>query len=183
MSRVYTRKGDDGTTSLAGGTRVSKTHPRIAAYGKADELISWIGVVKSYLALPECTGLSWLNEPLILIQSRLMTIAGVLATEVPDPKWATTLAEATTHLEASIDQIQLHIPAFKSFILPGSPSVSAFTHVARTVCRETERLVAALGTDIVFPEVIIYLNRLSDYLFVLARYMCTNTGNKEDFFL
>ncbi len=183
MSNVYTRKGDDGTTSLAGGTRVSKTHPRIAAYGKADELISWIGVVRSYLTLPEYTDLSGLNETFLSIQSRLMTIAGLLATETPDPKWAATLAEDTTRLEASIDEIQLHIPAFKSFILPGSPSVSAFTHVARTVCRETERLVAALGPDIVFPEVIIYLNRLSDYLFVLARYICTNTGSKEDIFL
>jgi cob(I)alamin adenosyltransferase len=112
-----------------------------------------------------------------------MTIAGVLAAEVPDPKWATTLAEATTHLEASIDQIQLHIPAFKSFILPGSPSVSAFTHVRAPYAEKPNGWLRLLAQILFSPKFIIYLNRLSDYLFVLARYMCTITGSKEDFFL
>lgn len=166
--KIYTKTGDKGSTSLFGGKRVSKADIRIDAYGTVDELNSWIGVVRD-----QEVNVSR-QDILLGIQDRLFTIGSSLATEPGNTKVKIpSLAEDDIlTLEKEIDSMEALLPPLKSFILPGGhPSVS-FTHVARTTCRRAERIVISLNQDeAVDPLIIKYLNRLSDYLFVLARKM------------
>lgn len=164
--KIYTKKGDKGQTSLIGGTRVAKHHLRIDAYGTVDELNSYIGLI---------TDQSFDKHTQILlkeIQDRLFTIGSSLAADpvkskmkIPDLK-----DEDVVLLEKEIDKMNEGLPELRFFILPGGHQLVSFCHIARCVCRRAERLAVKLKeTDFVADLVIIYLNRLSDYLFVLAR--------------
>lgn len=160
--KIYTKTGDKGTTSLIGGTKVLKSDLRIEAYGTVDELSSWIGLCKDLL-----------NEKSLLqeIQDRLFTINASLAC---DPQKETKLAipdlkeEDITLLEQEMDRMNETIPPLKSFVLPGGHPTLSQLHITRCVCRRAERCCVRL--EEVEPIIIKYINRLSDYLFVLARY-------------
>lgn len=174
--KIYTKTGDKGTTALLGGTRVSKSHSRIEAYGTIDELNSYIGLV----------GDQEINEKrrqeLKEIQDRLFTIGSSLASDpgkskvkIPD-----LLESDVEWLEGLIDQMNISLPEMRFFILPGGHSSVSFCHVARCVCRRAERQVITLSDlDYVAPLVIKYVNRLSDYLFTLCRMMSMELGIEE----
>jgi len=168
--KIYTKTGDKGTTSLIGGTKVSKSHLRIESYGTVDELNSWIGVISDH-----CSNVITKNN-LKEVQDRLFTIGSSLACD-PDkePKLKIPdLHESDVQLlEKEMDRMDEQLPEMKSFVLPGGAPVVSFAHVARCVCRRAERLCVHLQADNleVEPLVIKYLNRLSDYLFVVARYL------------
>jgi cob(I)alamin adenosyltransferase len=168
--RIYTKTGDKGTTSLIGGTKVSKSHVRIESYGTVDELNSWIGVVGD--AIVDAATKSTLRE----IQDRLFTIGSSLACDgdkEPRLKLPDLHNEDVTFLESEIDRMNEALPPMRSFILPGGATAVSFAHVARCVCRRAERICVSMqdtGRE-VEPLVIIYLNRLSDYLFTVARYI------------
>ncbi|MEO6537957.1 MAG: cob(I)yrinic acid a,c-diamide adenosyltransferase [Ferruginibacter sp.] len=169
-SKIYTKTGDLGKTSLIGGTKVLKSHLRIESYGTIDELNSYIGLASDHMK-DELPGKDFLKE----IQDRLFTIGAALACDpekeplmkIPDLKDADIIL-----LENEIDKMQEELPEMKSFILPGGHIAVSTTHVARCVCRRAERVCVHLQQENLFvdPLVIKYLNRLSDYLFVLARY-------------
>jgi cob(I)alamin adenosyltransferase len=164
--KVYTKTGDKGQTSLIGGTRVPKHHIRIESYGTVDELNSHIGLIRDQ-HLDQHT-----IETLIEIQDRLFTIGSSLASDpgkskmkIPDLK-----EEDVTLLEKEMDKMDESLPEMKSFVLPGGHPTVSYCHIARCVCRRAERLVIHLSeSEEVVPLVIKYLNRLSDYLFVLSR--------------
>jgi cob(I)alamin adenosyltransferase len=166
--KIYTKTGDEGTTALFGGKRVSKADLRIESYGTIDELNSWIGVLRDQEINKTRQGV------LVAVQDRLFTIGSILATDPENKKVkipGLTSADVTL-LEKEIDGIDASIPPLKSFVLPGGHSSVSFGHVARTVCRRAERLVIALNAvEKVEPLVIVYMNRLSDYLFMLCRQM------------
>jgi cob(I)alamin adenosyltransferase len=171
--KIYTRKGDKGETSLFGGARLPKDHIRIEAYGTVDELNSQLGVAMGFLENEEL--LTFLQD----IQSRLFDLGAILASDpskendhVPKMKQA-----SIDVLEEAIDRMNAVLPELKHFILPSGHAIVAACHVARTVCRRAERATVRLAHDEMVPElVLVYLNRLSDYLFVLARYL----GNEFD---
>lgn len=174
--KIYTKTGDEGTTALFGGKRVPKSELRIDAYGTVDELNSWIGMLRDQPVNKIRT------EELVEIQDRLFTIGSILATEPGNTKVkipVLTTADVN-FLERRIDAMEANLEPMKSFVLPGGhPSVS-YGHVARTVCRRAERLIVALDqTATVNAMVIQYMNRLSDYLFVLCRYMTKELGAPE----
>lgn len=178
-STLYTRTGDLGTTSLVDGSRVSKSSPRLEAYGTVDELNSWMGVLATDSQLPaDC-------RPLILIiQNRLFDLGAYLATPLPAdglmPQAATLDRQAISAIEAEIDRLDDAVPALRKFVLPGGTQLSAWCHVARTVCRRAERHCIALAADTyVDSNVIRYINRLSDYLFILSRYVNLRAGIAE----
>jgi len=168
MSKIYTRTGDNGTTSLVGGKRVSKTDPRLDAYGTIDELNSFIGLMLSTMDSkaenPE--NIRW-------IQQKLFNIGGCLATDTSAfelPESCKVQAQDVERIEHMIDAVQEGLPQQRSFILPGGTQAASYAHVARTVCRRAERLILALPDEAKAPsELLQYVNRLSDYLFVLAR--------------
>lgn len=167
LSRIYTKTGDDGTTGLGDGSRVSKTDPRVAAYGSVDELNSVLGLL---LTLPQAEG-----ELLTLVQNDLFDVGADLC--VPpsgDEKLEARLRvqpAQTKRLEDAIDRLNADLAPLTSFVLPGGSPAAAWCHLARTVCRRAERDVIALHQSgaAVNAEVVAYLNRLSDLLFVLAR--------------
>lgn len=164
--KIYTKGGDKGKTSLLGGTRVSKAHLRIDAYGNVDELNSWIGVLRDH---QENTSRNLL---FIEIQDRLFTLGSNLAKEPGESRIAIpNIAESDVErLEKVIDEMNSSLPPMKNFVLPGGHPLVSFAHVARTVCRRAERGVVALQEHEEVNELIImYLNRLSDYLFMLSR--------------
>lgn len=170
--KIYTKTGDLGETALYGGKRLSKADIKIESYGTIDELNSTIGVVVALLA--EKNLLNEIISQLINIQSRLFDIGTHLAAE--QGKANLILPEITyfeiESLENQIDIWDAEMPKLKNFILPGGNIIAAHTHIARTVCRRAERLVVLLNQqENVNPIIIQYLNRLSDYLFVLARYI------------
>ena len=174
--KIYTKKGDTGTTQLIGGTRVPKHHLRIESYGTVDELNSWIGLVGDNLT--DAHQQAVLKE----VQDRLFTIGALLASDpeksrmkVPD------LHESDVELlEREIDEMNTHLPEMKFFILPGGNQANSICHIARCVCRRNERLVVQLHeTEPVEPLVLKYLNRLSDYLFVLARKISFDASAQE----
>jgi cob(I)alamin adenosyltransferase len=169
-TKIYTKTGDKGTTSLIGGTKVPKSHLRIEAYGTVDELNSYIGLLSDHLNAAGCV------TPLLKeIQDRLFTIGSSLACDpdkeprlkIPDLK-----EEDIQLLEKEIDQMETELPPMKSFILPAGHIAVSTAHITRCVCRRTERACVRLQEEQLFvePLVLRYLNRLSDYLFVLARY-------------
>lgn len=164
--KIYTKTGDKGTTALFGGKRVSKADLRIDTYGTIDELNSWIGMVRDLEVNQKR------KDVLVEIQDRLFTIGSILATEPGNTKVKIpSLAEADIlFLEKEIDAMDAALPPMRFFVLPGGHTVISHCHVARTVCRRSERLIIALHAQETVPdEVIKYINRLSDYLFVLSR--------------
>ena len=178
MKKIYTRTGDRGETGLFGGGRVPKDHPRVAAYGDIDELNALLGTVVGRL---EDDGM---RRRLRLVQADLFAIGAHLATP-PGSRSAGHLpglpAERPTEFERWIDEAEEELPELKSFVLPGGSEAGAALHLARTVCRRAERAVVRLSTaDPVEPTVLVYLNRLSDLLFDLARLQNQADGRPED---
>lgn len=176
--KIYTKTGDKGATSLIGGTRVPKNHIRIESYGTVDELNSYMGMISDLTENKKI--IEWVRE----IQDRLFTIGSVLATtpvkevkmKLPD------VHDEDVHwLEQRIDEMNEGLPEMRSFILPGGNMAGSTTHVARCVCRRAERICVGMqetGEDV--PDLILqYLNRLSDFLFVLARYFGYINGAEE----
>jgi cob(I)alamin adenosyltransferase len=164
LTRIYTRLGDSGETHLGDMSRVVKTHPRIEAYGTIDELNSQIGLTLTTEGLPEPYA-EWLSR----IQNDLFDVgADVAAPEDPERERLRVLPDQTTWLEQRCDQVNATLAPLKSFVLPGGTRAAAQLHVCRTVCRRAERLAIACGEDC-SPEVVRYLNRLSDLLFILSR--------------
>ena len=164
LTRIYTRLGDGGETHLGDMSRVPKTHPRIEAYGTVDELNSHIGLSLSLEDLPA----GW-SEWLSRIQNDLFDVgADIAAPEDPERERLRVAPEQTAWLEQRCDEVNATLAPLKSFVLPGGTRASAQLHVCRTVCRRAERLAVACG-DQLGPEVVRYLNRLSDLLFILAR--------------
>ena len=168
--KIYTKTGDKGTTSLIGGTKVNKSHIRIESYGTVDELNSWIGVVNDHINDTDT------QQALKEIQDRLFTIGSSLACD-PDKEIKLKIPDLhetdVEFLEREIDRMNESLPEMKTFILPGGAPAVSFAHVARCVCRRAERICVAMQAEEleIEPLVIKYLNRLSDYLFVVARYI------------
>lgn len=176
MIKIYTKTGDKGQTSLVGGTRVSKADLKIESYGTVDELNSWIGVLRD--APENHSRRDLLKE----IQDRLFTVGAELASEPEqNRKKLPELFESDIELlEKEMDAYSTEIPPLRAFVLPGGHQTVSFAHVARTVARRAERICIRLGeTEEVDPLVIKYLNRLSDYLFVLSRKI-THEQNTEE---
>jgi cob(I)alamin adenosyltransferase len=168
-AKIYTKTGDKGTTSLIGGTKVPKSHLRIEAYGTVDELNSYIGLCKDLLGDEHIRGI--LQE----VQDRLFTIGSSLACDpIKEPKMRLPdLKESDIQLlEKEMDRMSESIPPMKSFILPGGHPIISQLHIARCVCRRAERCCVRLELESLEVETILikYMNRLSDYLFILARY-------------
>src|SRR5688572_11548295 len=159
--KIYTKTGDQGMTSLFGGKRVSKADLRIETYGTVDELNSWVGVLRDQEINHSR------KEILLIVQDRLFTIGSMLATEPGNTKVKIPLLSErdVVVLENEIDAMDGALPPMRSFVLPGGHTAVSFAHVTRTVCRRAERLVIALNeTESVDALVVVYLNRLSDYL-------------------
>jgi cob(I)alamin adenosyltransferase len=174
--KIYTKTGDKGETSLIGGVRVPKYHLRIESYGTVDELNSYIGLVKDSITD------SHLKSILYEIQDRLFTVGSVLASDPEKSKMKIPDVHTSDVdlLEKEMDEMEKTLPELKNFILPGGhPSVS-YCHLARCVCRRAERLVVHLASESEVPPIIsIYLNRLSDYLFMLSRKVAQEVGAPE----
>lgn len=183
ITKVYTRKGDSGKTGLVGGKRLPKDHPRIEAFGSVDELNSVIGIALSYLAQKEVSKRREKMESILeAIQQKLFDTGSELAT-LPGDEYEGQInikAEDSEWLEEIIDAMNEELQPLKSFILPGGTSLNAFLHQARTVCRRAERDIIKLNQiDLVNPEIIKYINRLSDYLFVAGRWVTETLGETE----
>lgn len=184
INKVYTRSGDQGTTGLGDGSRVSKTHPRIQAIGAVDELNAAIGIVRSRkyptandiekveseeIRLHLKTELRICDE-LTAIQHDLFDLGADLCTPLHEDGRLRIIPEHTLKLEASIDAYTALLQPLRSFVLPGGTPVASYLHLARTICRRAERDIITLAdATTINPEIIIYLNRLSDYLFVVGR--------------
>ena len=175
--KIYTKTGDAGSTSLLGGSRVPKSHIRIDTYGTIDELNSHIGLLRDQKVNEKR------NDLFINIQDKLFTIGSLLASDPakPIPNYLPPLKkEHVITLENAIDDMEKELPAMKNFILPGGHQSVSFCHIARCVCRRAERMVIGLQEHGPVNEIIvIYLNRLSDYLFVLARKMTSELEVEE----
>jgi cob(I)alamin adenosyltransferase len=175
--KIYTKTGDDGTTSLFSGGRVVKTHLRVEAYGTVDELSAVIGVARTHQPSPETE--TWLTE----IQNQLFYLGADLATpaDSANQKVVRMDAKAIEWLEVKIDHMSEGLPELKAFILPGGSPVSAQLHVARTVCRRAERNAIKLGqAESIGDFVVQYLNRLSDFFFMLARWENHQAGISDE---
>ncbi|MBK7850801.1 MAG: cob(I)yrinic acid a,c-diamide adenosyltransferase [Bacteroidetes bacterium] len=174
--KIYTKKGDEGKTSLIGGTRVSKNHKRIDAYGTIDELNSWIGLLRDQaIASGHITLLLTIQDRLFIIGSQLAADPETSRMKLPE-----LTEEDVLLLENAMDEMESTLPEMKHFVLPGGNPIVSYCHLARTVCRRAERCVVYLSeTDHVSPLILKYLNRLSDYLFVLSRKLSAETGSKE----
>ncbi len=183
ITKVYTRTGDTGQTGLVGGKRLPKDHPRIEAYGSVDELNSVLGIVLSFLVQKDASKRRDKLELILeAIQQKLFDLGSELAT-LPGDEYVgqiTLQAEDAEWLEEIIDVMNDELQPLKSFILPGGTSLNAFLHLARTVCRWAERDILKLKQiDLVSPEIIKYINRLSDFLFVAGRWVTETLGEKE----
>jgi cob(I)alamin adenosyltransferase len=171
LSKIYTRTGDDGSTGLGDGSRTDKDSARVEAYGTVDELNSAIGVVLAVRGLPK-TARNCLTE----VQHDLFDLGGELC--IPGHRAITD--EFVTRLEVELDAFNEHLPSLREFILPGGGPAAATCHLARTICRRAERRVRTLmRSEAVAPEVLRYLNRLSDLLFVLARVLARHERGGE----
>lgn len=174
--KIYTKKGDEGSTSLLTGERVAKHHPRIEAYGTIDELNSWLGLIGTHAeAAP-------LRPLLLHTQDRLFALGSLLAAAAGVKIQLPQLApEDITELEESMDSLETELPELKNFVLAGGTAANAHAHIARCVCRRAERLLTALQAEgepmpaLALP----YLNRLSDWLFMLARWLGHQGGVGE----
>ncbi|GGH02622.1 cobalamin adenosyltransferase [Polaribacter pacificus] len=181
--KIYTKTGDKGTTALFGGTRVPKHHLRIESYGTVDELNSYIGLIRDQNISEEQ------KDALLKIQNELFTLGAMLATPADKeilkngkerlniPK---IQPETVVFLEDEIDRMNEELPPMTNFILPGGHQTVSFCHITRCVCRRTERLVTQLNEEeTINSDILTYLNRLSDYLFVLARKLTKDLSAKE----
>lgn len=176
-NKIYTKTGDKGETGLIGGTRVSKSDIRIEAYGTIDELNSFVGLLASYYALASEL------DTLKMIQNKLFVIGSHLATDTNKTKIAeVSIIRPTdiTKIEQEIDKMNAELPELRAFILPGGCVEASFCHICRTISRRAERRIVEIQksykTD---NQIIIYVNRLSDYFFTLARYISLKIGAKE----
>lgn len=180
MSKIYTRKGDDGSTGLFGGPRVRKDDLRVASYGDVDELNSALGIALEELRAPEQADVRAFGEGL---QSELFNLGAELATPQIDkaPKSVPRMTdEDVTRLEREIDRLTEELPPMRNFILPGGSRPGAALHLCRTICRRAERKTVSLAeSGPVSPQALAYLNRLSDLLFVMARAANLRAGGKE----
>lgn len=175
--KIYTKKGDSGTTGLIGGTRLPKHHIRIESYGTVDELNSYIGLLRDLITDNEAVNV------LLEIQDRLFTIGSHLAADpVKSQMELPKLFETDiTFLEQQIDAMDGQLEPMKFFVLPGGHSTVSHCHIARCVCRRAERLIAHLSeNEPVEPLIGAYMNRLSDYLFMLSRLLTKQLGAKEN---
>ena len=181
--KIYTKTGDKGKTSLFGGTRVPKYHLRIEAYGTVDELNSYIGLIRDQKIDAHAT------EILLKIQNELFTLGSMLATP-PDKEILKSgkdrlnitkiTATSVELLENEIDQMNEFLPPMSHFILPGGHTTVSFCHITRCICRRAERITTLLNEEsTINPEILVYLNRLSDYLFVLARKLTIDNQAQE----
>lgn len=181
--KIYTKTGDKGTTALFGGTRVSKHHIRIESYGTVDELNAWLGLIRDQNIDAHS------KEIITAIQDRLFTVGAVLATDpekaiLKNGKERLNIPKISTEdielLEHEMDSMEELLPPMTHFILPGGHSAVSYCHIARTVCRRAERMATQLFEKEPFDEnVLSYINRLSDYLFVLARKLLKNLKAEE----
>jgi cob(I)alamin adenosyltransferase len=171
LSKIYTRTGDDGTTGLGDGSRVPKDSPRVEAYGTVDELNSALGVLLAFPDLPDAV-----RRCLTQVQHELFDMGGELCI----PGHTAIQARQITRLEEELDAFNDALPPLKEFILPGGGAAAAACHLARTVARRAERRVWTLArAESVSPEVVKYLNRLSDLLFVIARVLARHERGTE----
>lgn len=174
LNRIYTKAGDGGETRLVGGQKVAKNSARIETYGTVDELSSCLGLARAALATPPVpAGAVELSDVIKRIQNELFNLGSDLATLPEDrhPKQPLIEARHVAALERQIDAWNESLPELRSFVLPGGGWVAASLHLARTVCRRAERLVVSLrATEAVGEQVLPYLNRLSDALFVMSRH-------------
>jgi cob(I)alamin adenosyltransferase len=171
--KIYTRTGDKGKTTLVGGTPVLKTHARIEAYGSVDEVIAHISLLRDMVNDKN------LKSYLLWIEERLMTCTAILAADCEDcPVKIPELRDSDVkQLEDSIDEMELILEPLNSFILPGGHPITSQCHVARTVCRRAEREIIRLSAELFVPDTVIkYMNRLSDYLFMLSRKVLRDFG-------
>lgn len=169
MSKVYTKTGDKGTTSLIGGTRVKKCDIRIESYGTIDELNSFIGLLSSYVTEQETLDLLAEMQNVLFNVGCNLAMGENFKKELKESVVADVLIE---HVEKSIDRMQDAIPQLKSFVIPGGSRSASVAHVCRTVCRRAERLIIALSENAeVDSNLMAYVNRLSDYFLVLSRYL------------
>lgn len=175
--KIYTKTGDDGETSLFDGTRVAKDDPRVAAYGDVDELQAALGVAAAAGPDAELAGmLEALQRDLFALGARLADPSHKIAARVTK---AVVGDDSVARLEGWIDRLEEELPPLRHFILAGGCPAGASLHLARTVCRRAERAVLAVGRDAVEPHVLVYLNRLSDLLFVMARAANHRAGAAE----
>lgn len=175
--KIYTKTGDDGTTGLVGGSRVRKSNFRLEAYGTVDELNSWIGLIRSV------TGNTEVVQILLGVQNKLFVIGSKLASDEKGKKITDPLAccaDDIALLEKSIDRFEEELVPLQHFILPGGSALVSYCHIARTVCRRAERRIVQLSEiEPVSEEVVKYVNRLSDFLFVLGRKMAQEENVAE----
>ena len=178
-SKLYTKSGDQGMTSLAGGYRVSKTHPRLEAYGTIDELNAFIGLLMAEVDDSD------IHELLSFIQSKLFDAGSYLATDPSKTAYqveSRITDDCIKKIEVAIDAIDSELPKLKTFVLPGGTRAAALAHVCRTVCRRAERMICHLKeTEKTDESVLVLINRLSDLLFVIARKECVNKKVEEFF--
>ena len=174
--KIYTKTGDKGTTGILGGTRLSKHNLRIDSYGTVDELNSYLGLIRDQ---PVCMDI---QDEIVDIQNILFVIGSYLASDPTKSKVVIPelQVEEIEKLESSMDQMDAELPDMRNFILPGGHQSISFCHIARCVCRRAERLVTGLSdNEEVEPMILQYLNRLSDYLFVLSRWMTQELQAEE----
>ena len=174
--KVYTKKGDSGTTQLLGGTRVSKGNLKIESYGTIDELNSFIGLIRDQEISEK-----YINQ-ILEIQDRLFTIGSHLATDFEKSKMKLpTISDLDIEqLEIWMDEMDKKLPEMKSFVLPGGHTTVSYCHVSRCICRRAERVIVLLNeSEFVEPLILKYVNRLSDYLFVLSRKLTLDLNAKE----
>jgi cob(I)alamin adenosyltransferase len=175
-SSIYTKTGDKGTTSLVGGTRVAKTHVRLEAYGTADELNSFVGFLVQEVDDEHDL------EILSYIQHKLFTVGAYLATETETihPKAASIITEKDIALlESEMDRMDSELPPLRRFVLPGGSESAARAHICRTVCRRAERCIYRVNEEYpVDEQIFMFVNRLSDYFFLLARKECNKKGKE-----
>jgi cob(I)alamin adenosyltransferase len=170
--KIYTRTGDQGQTGLYGGTRVSKADPRVAAYGDVDELNACLGMVRAQSDLADdiVALLEQLQKDLFAIGARLANPSDKPYRRSTMDDGRSTIDDATVaRLEGTIDRLEAELPPLRRFILPGGSRAGALLHFSRTVCRRAERAIVSLGAEHVDQHLVIYVNRLSDLLFVMAR--------------
>ena len=180
INRIYTRAGDDGKTALVGGARISKHALRVCAYGEIDELNSWLGWART---ISERDQLNQLTQYFSRIQNELFDLGAELATPV-GKEWPTMTRigpQHATYLEQCIDTLTAGVPELTSFVLPGGTELNSVLHIARSVCRRAERSISSFceADQSVSKNCLIYVNRLSDLLFAMARYASNQAGSPE----
>tara|TARA_Y200000002_G_C22586245_1_gene623131 strand:- start:540 stop:1085 length:546 start_codon:yes stop_codon:yes gene_type:complete len=179
--KIYTKNGDRGKTSLIGGRKVSKHDLQVEAYGSIDELNSFMGLLKDYSKNDE------INQVLFKVQLKLFTIGSILAQENTSPNSAileklNISAKDTDFIELQIDKLEKKLPKLSKFIIPGGHKLVSYCHVSRSICRRAERKITKLSDSVKLDSNILpYINRLSDFLFVLSRYFSKELDIKESY--